>query len=268
MAVAGARAGSRTASRAGHATTPAVPSADGRAGALRVRQAARRTVTGCPAGSAGVVPSGFLAGAAFMALHLVRRQHAYIGPVPDRRDGCRRPSACLATKWIGMVVHAVLAVLFGSLFAAALAPLRRRSAGWFAWAGLLFGGVVYVVDFQILARNVGYFSAVLETTNQPSSWLRISCSRCACGAAPARQAPSDRSGRSPDAGVPSAAVCWVVGAGRLPSSRRIQGDERQLRPFAAALQGTRRTAIPAARTAPVSRPARLSGCAARSRRGR
>ena len=77
------------------------------------------------------------------------------------------PPPAFATAGIGMVVHAVLAVLFGLLFAAALAPLRRRSAGWFAWAGLLFGGVVYVVDFQILARNVVYFSAVLETTNQP-----------------------------------------------------------------------------------------------------
>ena len=77
------------------------------------------------------------------------------------------PPPALATAGIGMVVHTVLSVLFGLLFAAALAPLRRRSAGWFAWAGLLFGGVVYVVDFQILARNVGYFSAVLETTNQP-----------------------------------------------------------------------------------------------------
>jgi hypothetical protein len=30
-----------------------------------------------------------------------------------------------------------------------------------------FGGAVYVVDFQIFARNVGYFSALVETTNQP-----------------------------------------------------------------------------------------------------
>jgi hypothetical protein len=77
------------------------------------------------------------------------------------------PPQAFETAGIGMVVHAVLSVLFGALFAAALAPLRRRSAGWFAWAGLVFGGVVYVVDFQIFARNVEYFSAVRETTNQP-----------------------------------------------------------------------------------------------------
>jgi hypothetical protein len=56
--------------------------------------------------------------------------------------------------------------VFGLIFAALLAPLRRRSAGWLAWAGLVFGGVVYLVDFQVLARFVPWFSAFL-LTNQP-----------------------------------------------------------------------------------------------------
>jgi hypothetical protein len=39
------------------------------------------------------------------------------------------------------------------------------TAGW-PRRGLLFGGVVYVIDIQIFARNVGYFSA-FQATNQP-----------------------------------------------------------------------------------------------------
>ncbi len=113
--------------------------------------------------------SGFLAGAAFMALHswfAVSIGQDALAPYRTVATLVEGPPPALATAGIGMVVHAVLSVLFGLLFAAALAPLRRRSAGWFAWAGLLFGGVVYVVDFQIFARNVGYFSAV-QTSNQP-----------------------------------------------------------------------------------------------------
>jgi hypothetical protein len=114
--------------------------------------------------------SGFLAGAAFMSLHswfAVSIGQDALAPYRTVATLVEGPPPLLATAGVGMVVHAVLSVLFGLLLAAALAPLRRRSAGWFAWAGLLFGGAVYVVDFQIFARNVGYFSALLETTNQP-----------------------------------------------------------------------------------------------------
>ncbi len=114
--------------------------------------------------------SGFLAGAAFMAIHswfAVSIGQDALAPYRTVATLVEGPPPFLATAGVGMVVHAVLSVLFGLLLAAALAPLRRRSAGWFAWAGLLFGGAVYVVDFQIFARNVGYFSALLETTNQP-----------------------------------------------------------------------------------------------------
>jgi hypothetical protein len=67
---------------------------------------------------------------------------------------------------IGVVVHVVLSAVFGLVFAALLLPLRRRSAGWFAWAGLLYGGAIYLVAFQVVARNVPWFSA-FQTTNQP-----------------------------------------------------------------------------------------------------
>jgi hypothetical protein len=68
-----------------------------------------------------------------------------------------------ATVGVGIVVHTVLSALFGLIFAALLAPLRWRSAGWLAWAGLLFGGAVYVIDFQVIAR----ISAFLQEANQP-----------------------------------------------------------------------------------------------------
>jgi NhaP-type Na+/H+ or K+/H+ antiporter len=55
-------------------------------------------------------------------------------------------------------------VLFGLALAAGLAPLRRRSAGWFAWAGPLFGGAIYLVDIQVLAGNV-------TRTSRPSTAL-------------------------------------------------------------------------------------------------
>jgi hypothetical protein len=41
--------------------------------------------------------------------------------------------------------------------------MSRRSAGWLAWAGLLYGAVVYLIDFQVLARVVPRFSAFLAT---------------------------------------------------------------------------------------------------------
>ena len=113
--------------------------------------------------------SGFLAGAAFMALHswfAVTIGQDALAPYRTVATLVEGPPPALATAGIGMIVHPALSVLFGLLLAAALAPLRRRSTGWFAWAGLLFGGGVYVVDIQIFARNVGYFSA-FQTTNQP-----------------------------------------------------------------------------------------------------
>jgi hypothetical protein len=76
------------------------------------------------------------------------------------------PPPAEAVQGVGVVVHVVLSALFGLIFATLLLPLRRRSAGWFAWAGLLFGGVIYLVDFLVLARSVAWFSA-FQGTNQP-----------------------------------------------------------------------------------------------------
>lgn len=113
--------------------------------------------------------AGLLAGAAFMALNAWFAAGNGLHPLAPFRTVAtlvEGPPPVEATVGVGIVVHAVLSVLFGVVFAALLVPLRRRSAGWIAWAGLVFGGVVYLVDFQLLARGVAYFSAFRET-NQP-----------------------------------------------------------------------------------------------------
>jgi hypothetical protein len=114
--------------------------------------------------------SGFLSGVAFIALHswfAVSAGDGALAPFRTVATIVEGPYPTTTVIGIGMAVHVVLSVVFGLVFAVLLAPLRRRSAGWLAWAGLLFGGVVYLVDFQVLARFVPWFSAFLQGTNQP-----------------------------------------------------------------------------------------------------
>lgn len=54
---------------------------------------------------------------------------------------------------LGVLVHAVISVLFGVVFAFAIAP-RCRTNGTVAVAGGVFGLLVYVLDFLILANTV------------------------------------------------------------------------------------------------------------------
>lgn len=113
--------------------------------------------------------SGLLAGIAFLAINMWFA--ASIGqdaaaPLHTIATIVEGPPPADAVQGVGVVVHVVLSALFGLIFAALLLPLRRRSAGWLAWAGLLFGGAVYLVDFQVLARSVAWFSA-FQATNQP-----------------------------------------------------------------------------------------------------
>jgi len=113
--------------------------------------------------------SGLLAGMAFLALNTwfaVSMGQDAAAPLRTIATIVEGPPPADAVQGVGVVVHAVLSALFGLLFAALLLPLRRRSAGWLAWAGLLFGGAVYLVDFQFLARSVPWFSA-FQATNQP-----------------------------------------------------------------------------------------------------
>lgn len=65
-----------------------------------------------------------------------------------------------------MAIHSVLAALFGLVFAGLIAPMRARP-GLIVWGALIYGGLVYVVDFQVLARYVPEFAALLKATNQP-----------------------------------------------------------------------------------------------------
>jgi hypothetical protein len=157
------------------------PSRDSTGGAIPPPGAASDTPpvrsAGGPAGRSGMsrwlgwgALSGFLAGGALSALHswfAVSTGQDALAPFRTIATLVEGPPPALATAGIGMVVHAALSVLFGLLFAAALAPLRRRSAGWLTWAGLLFGGALYLVDFQVFARNVKYFSAFQDATSQP-----------------------------------------------------------------------------------------------------
>lgn len=63
---------------------------------------------------------------------------------------------------VGMVVHVILSIVFGLVFAALVAPLR--SDGWIACAGLIYGVLLYVVNFQILSR---VFFTSFQMANQP-----------------------------------------------------------------------------------------------------
>ncbi|SDY05117.1 hypothetical protein SAMN05661080_02144 [Modestobacter sp. DSM 44400] len=72
-----------------------------------------------------------------------------------------------ATIWIGMLIHSLLSGIFGLVFAALIASMRRRTShGALLWAGLIYAGLIYIVDFQVLARFIHQFSA-LRATNQP-----------------------------------------------------------------------------------------------------
>jgi hypothetical protein len=113
--------------------------------------------------------SGLLAGIAFLAINswfAVSMGQDTAAPLRTIATIVEGPPPAEAVQGVGMVVHAALSALFGLIFAALLLPLRRRSAGWLAWAGLLFGGAVYLVDFQFFARSVPWFSA-FQSTNQP-----------------------------------------------------------------------------------------------------
>ena len=55
-----------------------------------------------------------------------------------------------ADSSIGLIVHVMLSIAYGIVFA--LLARRLRTNGDVALAGLLYGGLLYLVNFQILAR--------------------------------------------------------------------------------------------------------------------
>lgn len=67
---------------------------------------------------------------------------------------------------LGMTLHAVISAVLGLVFAV-WASAAVRSPATIIAGGLVFGGLVYAVDFQILSRFIDQFSALLKATNQP-----------------------------------------------------------------------------------------------------
>lgn len=67
-----------------------------------------------------------------------------------------------ANSTIGWIVHLVLSIAFGLVFA--LIARRLRTNGEVALAGLVYGGLLYLVNFQILAR---IWFETFKMANQP-----------------------------------------------------------------------------------------------------
>ncbi|WP_395298792.1 hypothetical protein ACF9IK_09325 [Kitasatospora hibisci] len=55
-----------------------------------------------------------------------------------------------ASAPVGLALHMALSVLFGAVFVALVSRLRTNGA--LAFAGLVYGGLLYIVNFQILGR--------------------------------------------------------------------------------------------------------------------
>jgi hypothetical protein len=117
----------------------------------------------------GIV-GGFLAGVALIALwswFAVSRGAPQLSPFRLVASLAQGPAAAIDATgdlWLGMLIHSLLAAIFGLIFA--LVTVSIRSARLVALAGPIFGAIVYVVNFQVLARLIGQFSA-FRTVNQP-----------------------------------------------------------------------------------------------------
>lgn len=117
----------------------------------------------------GVI-GGFLAGVAFIALtswFAVSRGNPQLSPFRLIASLAQGPAAAIDATgdlWLGMLIHSLLAAIFGLIFA--LVTVSIRSARLVALAGPIFGAIVYVVNFQVLARLIDQFSA-FRTVNQP-----------------------------------------------------------------------------------------------------
>lgn len=141
------------------------------AGSARTRASERAT------GEKVLLPwslvAGFLAGVVFIALNswfAVSMGKPALGPFKTIATIVQGPPPPQATIWVGMVVHSILSALFGlglGILVLLAARRRRPSAGWLLWVGLIYGGAVYAVDFQVFSRYLHQFSAFLEVTNQP-----------------------------------------------------------------------------------------------------
>lgn len=112
--------------------------------------------------------AGFVAGLVFIALNswfVTTMGKPALAPFKTIATLAQGPPPAMATIWIGEAIHSVLSAAFGVGFVILTFLIRRN--GLLAAAGLIYGGLLYAVDFQILSRFIPYFSAVLKATNQP-----------------------------------------------------------------------------------------------------
>jgi hypothetical protein len=111
---------------------------------------------------------GLVAGAVFIALNLWFASAAgkpTLAPFKMISTLVQGPPPTAGTVSVGIVTHFVLSLLLGLVFAALTYPWAN--AGVMAFAGLLYGGLIYLINFQVLSRYVDYWSAFLKGTNQP-----------------------------------------------------------------------------------------------------
>lgn len=120
--------------------------------------------------AAGAV-GGFLAGAAFIALLAWFDSTVGKSPFQPFRvvaslvQGPASAKMGTASVALGMLIHSVLSAFFGVGLALLTAPVRRNRS--IAVAGVLYGALVYAVNFQVLARFIHQFKALLAGPNQP-----------------------------------------------------------------------------------------------------
>jgi hypothetical protein len=115
---------------------------------------------------------GFLAGVAFIALNswfVTTMGKPEFGPFHTIATLAQGPPLLATKVWIGEGIHSGLSAFFGLVFAMVTLPWARLSPrrGHLLAAGLLYGGLIYAIDFQVLSRFITQCSVPLKGTNQP-----------------------------------------------------------------------------------------------------
>lgn len=114
------------------------------------------------------VAAGLVAGAAFISLNcwFAADGKPWYAPFRTIATVVQGTPPDEANPWIGVAIHIVLSIFFGMLFMVSTHPWLAGKA-MAGLAGLAYGGVLYVINFQVLSRFVDYWSAFLNSTNQP-----------------------------------------------------------------------------------------------------
>ncbi len=111
---------------------------------------------------------GIIAGAGFAALNLWFATVAGKGtlaPFSMISTILLGPPLAEGVVWLGLMIHIVLSVTFGVVFALLTHPWGIGTTA--TLAGLVYGGAIYVINFQILSRVIDYWGAFIQETNQP-----------------------------------------------------------------------------------------------------